>query len=332
MSNGGTFQALALTGGGYRGLFTAQVLQVLEGANEGKLIGERFDLVCGTSIGGIIALAVAFDVPMEKVVKVFLEEGERIFPQHGRRRFKPWDTFLHWRKPRYDAGRLREAVEHLLKGFKLEDARHPVAVPAVNVTTGQMQVFKSRYRQCFTRDLHFDAVDVALATAAAPTFFELAEVDGCLYADGGLYANAPDLIALHEAEQLSRDAGLPCEQRVLSIGTTTKNYSISFKAGRRFGIGDWMKDDRLFSMIISSQQQFVVNHMRHTLNNNYFRIDYEPSQAQAEDLGLDRATAPARNTMRALGQKVATDCLCDVKARGFLAHAPHLWNLPVDKT
>jgi patatin-like phospholipase/acyl hydrolase len=51
------FQALALTGGGYRGLFTARALQVIE-EHIKEPIGRRFDLVCGTSIGGIVALAV----------------------------------------------------------------------------------------------------------------------------------------------------------------------------------------------------------------------------------------------------------------------------------
>ena len=50
------FQALALTGGGYRGLFTARALQEMED-HVGEPIGRRFDLSYGTSIGGIIALA-----------------------------------------------------------------------------------------------------------------------------------------------------------------------------------------------------------------------------------------------------------------------------------
>src|SRR6185437_1286430 len=78
---GRQFHALALTGGGYRGLFTARALQVIEEHIQ-QPIGSRFDLICGTSIGGIIALAVAFEVPMNRVVKLFEEEGEHIFPPH----------------------------------------------------------------------------------------------------------------------------------------------------------------------------------------------------------------------------------------------------------
>lgn len=73
------FQALALTGGGYRGLFTARALQVME-EHIGEPIGRRFDLTYGTSIGGIIALAVAFEIPMKTVVDMFEKHGEDIFP------------------------------------------------------------------------------------------------------------------------------------------------------------------------------------------------------------------------------------------------------------
>lgn len=61
-------------------------------------------------------------------------------------------------------------------------------------------------------------------------------LSGNLYADGGLFANAPDLMAIHEAEHFF---GVPVEaQRLLSIGTTTKSYSVAFGAGRQFGIAD----------------------------------------------------------------------------------------------
>ncbi len=76
-------QALALTGGGYRGFSTARSLQVMEDSI-GVPLGRRFDLTCGTSIGGIIALAIAFEVPMREVVEVFERFGATIFPPHAK--------------------------------------------------------------------------------------------------------------------------------------------------------------------------------------------------------------------------------------------------------
>lgn len=318
------FQALSLTGGGYRGLFTARALQVIE-EHVGVPIGQRFDLTCGTSIGGIVALAVAFEVPMKKVVEVFEQHGAAIFPPHeppSSKVGKGWDLWQHARKPRYSTAPLREAITKLIdKNATLNDAKHAVAIPAVNVTQGKPQVFKTRHKAEWTRDWKFKAVDVALATAAAPTFFELAEVGGNLYADGGLFANAPDLVALHEAEHFF---SVPTDAiRILSIGTTTKSYSVSFGAGRQFGIADWMEDQRLFSVTISAQQQFVDQLIQHKLQDRYFRLDHEPSQEQAKDLGLDVATEAARKTLKALADKATTDVIGNY-LKVYLTHQPQL--------
>jgi patatin-like phospholipase/acyl hydrolase len=318
------FQALALTGGGYRGLFTAHALQIIE-EHCGTPIGRHFDLITGTSIGGIVALAAAFEIPMSKVVRTFEEYGETIFPAHSPRTSKigaGWDLWKHARKPRHSADTLRNAITEILPpDVTLKDALHPLAIPAVNVTQGRPQVFKTRHKAEWSRDWKHKAVDVAMATSAAPTYFELAEVDGNLYADGGLFANAPDLIAIHEAEHFF---GVHTDAiRLLSIGTTTKSYSISFGAGRRFGIADWMTENRLFSITIASQQQFVDQLVTHRLGNRYLRIDHEPSQEQSSDLGLNVATENARRTLKALASKAATDILGST-LMAYLAHTPTL--------
>lgn len=318
------FQSLSLTGGGFRGLFTARALQVIEEQTKNP-IGRYFDLVCGTSIGGIVALAVAFEVPMAKVVKVFEEEGLNIFPLHEppTSKFgKSIDIFKHRSKPRYSTEPLQAAITQLIdKDAKLGDALHPLAIPAVNVTQGRPQVFKTRHKAEWSRDWKLKAVDVALATSAAPTFFELAEVGGNLYADGGLFANAPDLVAIHEAEHFF---GVPvAAQRLLSVGTTTRSYSVSFGAGRQFGIADWMEDQRLFLVTISSQQQFVDQLVSHRMGERYFRLDHEPSQEQANDLGLDIATDVAKKTLTALAIKVTTDVL-GTRLVPYLSHQPQL--------
>ncbi|MFA6063620.1 MAG: CBASS cGAMP-activated phospholipase [Gallionella sp.] len=318
------FQALALTGGGFRGLFAAQALQCME-EHIGHPVGRHFDISCGTSIGGIVALAVAFEIPMKKVVEVFTAHGEEIFPSHKHPEGK-WqigcDLFKHRNKPRYSSTPLRDAIALLIpEDALLGDAIHPVAIPAVNVTEGRPQVFKTRHKSEWHRDWKLKAIDVALATSAAPTFFELAEVSGSLYSDGGLFANAPDLIACHEAEHYFN---VPIDAiRILSIGTTTKSYSISFNAGREFGVADWMQDARLFSVMISAQQQFVDQLMSHRLGDQYFRLDKEPSQEQASDLGLDVATPVAIQTLKALAAKATTDLIGN-RLDSYLAHTPQL--------
>lgn len=319
------FQALALTGGGFRGLFTARALQVIEDHINAP-IGRHFDLISGTSIGGIVALAAAFEVPMSKVVEVFKEDGLEIFPEEHRASTsafgKAVDLYKNKRNARYSTEPLRAAISKLIsKETILGDALHPIAIPAVNVTQGQPQVFKTRHKAEWQRDWRYKVLDIALATAAAPTFFELAEIGGNLYADGGLFANAPDLVAMHEAEYYFK---VPTEaQRVLSVGTTTKSYSLSHSSGRDYGLLDWMQDQRLFSVMISSQQQFVDQLISHRLGERYLRIDHEPSQEQAKDLGLDVASLAAQKTLVGLAEKAVTDII-GTGLRPYLNHKPQL--------
>lgn len=291
----------------------------------GHPIGRHFDISCGTSIGGIVALAIAFEVPMKKVVDVFTEFGGTIFPPHAPPKSKwqiGWDLFSHRNRPRYSSVPLRKAIASLIpEDAVLGDAIHPVAIPAVNVTEGRPQIFKTRHKPEWHRDWKLKVIDVALATSAAPTFFDLAEVSGSLYSDGGLFANAPDMIAVHEAEHYF---GVPVDVvRMLSIGTTTKSYSISFSAGREFGVADWMQEARLFSVMISAQQQFVDQLMAHRLGDRYLRLDKEPSQEQASDLGLDVATPVAIQTLKALATKATTDLIGN-RLDSYLAHTPQL--------
>lgn len=318
------FQALALTGGGYRGLFTARALQEMED-HIGEPIGRHFDLIYGTSIGGIIALAVAFEVPMSKVVSTFVEFGHEIFPPHT----PPTGTISqladlnrYRKKPRYRAEKLREVVAKLIpEDATLNDAKHACGIPAVNVTQGRPQVFKTRHKKEWTRDWKYKVIDVALATSAAPTFFELAQVGDDWYADGGLFANAPDLLALHEAENYF-DVPLKAF-RLLSVGTTTKSYSVSFSSGTQFGLQDWMQEARLFSVTISSQQQLVDQLMKHKLKDRYLRLDKEPSNEQAGDLGLDVATDAAKRTLQALAAKATSDIL-GTELQPYLKHIPQM--------
>jgi len=291
----------------------------------GEPIGRHFDLIAGTSIGGIVALAVAFEIPMSTVVQTFEKRGSDIFPPHDPPTGNigtALDLWRHARRPRYSAEVLRQSITEILPPeATLQDALHPLTIPAVNVTQGKPQIFKTRHKPEWMRDWKCKAVDVALATSAAPTYFELAEIDGDLYADGGLFANAPDLIAIHEAEHFF---GVPANSvRLLSVGATTKSYSISFGAGREFGVSDWMIENRLFSITIASQQQFVDQLVQHRLGERYLRIDHEPSQEQARDLGLDVATENARRTLKALARKTTTDLLGS-KLVPYLAHAPSL--------
>jgi patatin-like phospholipase/acyl hydrolase len=273
----------------------------------GRPIAQCFDLLAGTSVGGMIALALAAEVKAESIKHTFMEEGASIFSNRPAPRTSIGEFIDFCRsaiKSKYGAERLRDAAVSLLgKESTVGQLKHPVVIPVVNLTKGKPQVIKTDHHPDFKLDHKHLLVDVAMAASAAPTFFPVAEIGNELFADGGLYANSPDLIAFHEARTFFKVHA--DEVRMLSIGTTTSRFSFSHVGKRDLGIYQWRK--RLPYTIISSQQMDVGFIMKHVLGDNYIRIDAIQSKEQESDLGLDVATAEAQSTICGLADATYQD-------------------------
>lgn len=109
---------------------------------------------------------------------------------------------------------------------------------------------------------------------------------------------------------------------VMSIGTTTSKFSLPTSAGRNFGQRDWLKNSRLPSTIISSQQQLVDFMLKHQLGGRYLRFDEEPSAEQTSDLGMDLATESRRKTLLGMADGCYQALCNDERVIGMLAHKP----------
>jgi patatin-like phospholipase/acyl hydrolase len=72
------FQILALDGGGLRGIFSAAILAALEDDLQISAV-DHFDLIAGTSTGGIIALGLGLGLRPRQIVEFYAELGERVF-------------------------------------------------------------------------------------------------------------------------------------------------------------------------------------------------------------------------------------------------------------
>ena len=152
------FQVLALSGGGFRGLYTAKVIADVE-RDIGAPIASRFDLITGTSIGGILALALALEIPAQNIVDLFVGHGEEIFK-------KRWSLLGMVRAPYSPAPLSGLLSDSKLFGDRLLGAcKHPVIIPSLNYSTGEPVVFKTPHHTDFKRDHTHRIVDVALATS-----------------------------------------------------------------------------------------------------------------------------------------------------------------------
>lgn len=316
-----SFQILSLSGGGFLGLYSAAVLAELE-RTTGRPIASSCNLLAGTSVGGIVALGLAAGKAASEIQSAFEIHGQQIFskrppPTTSLGVFR--DVIRSAFSSKYAAAALRETIEAIVgRDTRIGELHHPVMVPAVNLTKGKPQVFKTPHHPDFRLDLNLRVVDVALATSAAPTYFPLAEIGDSLFADGGLYANSPDILALHEATHFFKaDEG---SVRILSIGTTTAQFSFGHSKTRNFGIAHWFRGQRLTQVIIASQQKSVDDMLRHRLAERYVRLDTTQSKEQERMLGLDVATNEAQKTIRALASATVQENINKPMLQEMLKH------------
>jgi patatin-like phospholipase/acyl hydrolase len=110
----------------------------------GRPLGQCFDLIAGTSVGGILAIGLALEVPADRMRDVFRVNGERIFSSRPRPRWGWLDARRSLLSPKYDGAELRRAITEMIgAGTTLADAKHRLLVPAVNMTKGSVQMFKT---------------------------------------------------------------------------------------------------------------------------------------------------------------------------------------------
>jgi patatin-like phospholipase/acyl hydrolase len=302
MSMVSPFQILALTGGGFRGLYTAQVMADIEN-DTGKPIAQSFDLLAGTSVGGILALAAACEIPMCKVVSLFTNHGAEIFKK--RNFFSSWGGYL---RSQYSSDGLEKLLSSsdIFGDRLLSDALHPVIVPSINFTKGFPVVFKTPHHPSLKRDHTLKLVDIALATSAAPAYFPRHVFDNQQFIDGGLCANNPALLALHEADYFF-EKPLECIN-MLSIGTLSAKLTVNPKANRNGGAIDWAMSRlrlkhyprNIIDITLSSQQQIMQQMAQHRLEKHggkFYVIDETLTAHSAAHVGLDQVSPWAIETL-----------------------------------
>lgn len=288
------YHVLALSGGGYRGLYSASILRELE-ETLGKPLAQHFDLICGTSAGGLLALGLAAEIPAADLQEMFEKDGSRIF---GSRTWWRRVTGFLTRAKHSNVG-LREVLTEKFGEQTIGHLRHRVLIPAVNYSTGKGQFFKTPHHPSFERDHQLTLVDVALATSAAPVYFPIVRIpDRGAFVDGGLVGNAPGFFGLHEIKTfIAADADGPVKIRVLAIGTMTNGATMPGKTNLDRGFYQWKES--LFNLVISAQESSVDYILKQILRNDYVSLDEKPTPDQSDDVRkLDSVTEGATNTLK----------------------------------
>ena len=300
------FRILALDGGGIRGVFTASFLATLEDLSE-RRIGDCFDLVVGTSTGGIIAIATAFGIPARTILDLYVERGPRIF---GR----PRGLGMLFR-PRYGNRHLQQALREVFGERSINDTRTPLCVPSYELTNSYPRLWKDEHAGNLLAWGDQPAWKVALATAAAPLYFPAVQVmPGDSHVDGGLYANNPVLLGIAEAV---RAFALPLDRiRVLSVGAGERAERIPYERARRMGVWRW-KTALYEHMLIGQSRSAHEVSRRLLLPGRYVRVNIPLEHAyRLDDVVAARALIEP-------GAQEARMRYADLEAP-FFARAAHL--------
>jgi hypothetical protein len=327
---GGDVRILCLNGGGARGLFTISVLAEIERIIEAKTsktgvkAGDYFDLIAGTSIGGILALGLASGKSARELEAVFRSHAPEIFPpQKFPKLFSGFRKKLRLaRRPLYDSAPLEKTIAEMVgKNTTFDDLNRRVIIPTVNLSTGKPQFFKTPHNPDFTRDGRLLLLDAAMATSAAPTYFAphyCKQLDA-YFADGGLIANNPALVGMYEVinDMKSDFPGVATSNiRILNIGTLGEEYSISpaaLSAHERHGyLGLWGMGERLVLTTMTANQLLHKSMLQRELrrcgvDKNYLYLDDSIPNEAASDITLDNASESSLSNLAGKGRQRATE-------------------------
>jgi len=272
------FQILALDGGGIKGLFSAAFLSKLE-EDLNTRITDHFDLIVGSSTGGIIALGLGLGLSPKDLVEFYFTKGPKIF-----QKIPLWTSLRNLFFAKY-SGKIIEDVFQEDKCFGdrlLGESKKRLVIPSYNINTNDVYVFKTAHHERFKSDYKVPAWKIARATCSAPTFFPVSKnIDSIRLIDGGVWANNPSMVGLFEAITILE---IPLEAvRIFSVGTTEelkKSPSFLDKFG---GWPFWIYTAT--ELIIEAQSVGISAQLKLLLKDNFVRVN---PKVPAKLFGLDK--------------------------------------------
>ena len=295
-------RVLSIDGGGIRGLIPALVLAEIEQRSQ-KRVFELFDLIAGTSTGGILACALCAPdpLPAEQLVGLYEEEGPHIFDLSVFQQIRSGKGLLD---EKYSATALDRALERFLSEKRLAEAKPDLLVPAYDMTEPGPFFFKSRKAREEGAD--FPLSVVARATSAAPTYFEAFPLPDQALVDGGVFANNPAMCAVAEVMRFQPTA----EIALLSLGTGQRTHKRTFADVKDWGLVEWAKP--ILDVVFDGASDAVHYQLEHTLDETrYWRLQVELTDANDD---LDDASDGNLRKLRAHAEQLIADSSADIDA------------------
>jgi uncharacterized protein len=266
------FKILSIDGGGIRGIYAAKFLAEMEFqlGKEGKKteLNNYFDLICGTSTGGIIALGLALGMSSDEIHSLYKDNASNIF---GRKKGKLLSLFYSSYQSNFLSDLLKERFSKFSEDgdTRIGHSKTRLCIPVYNGYDGRVSVLKTSHHKDLFRDYQYPAHDAALSTASAPLYFKPHSFEYVVKGskekntvtnniDGGVFANNPAFIGISEAINA---LAVPVQKlKVLSIGTGMKKFKEPYKK-KYWGTWYWAISGkrRIIELIFSSQSENIDN-------------------------------------------------------------------------
>ena len=322
MANNKLTRILSIDGGGIRGIIPGQILVSLENKlkeldnNPDARIADYFDLIAGTSTGGILTCMYLCPSLEDKnrpkftaqnAVDLYLDRGDEIFDISIWQKIKSAGGIAD---EKYSEKELEEALKDYLGDLKLSDLIKPCLITSYDIKKRKGHFFRS-HKAKIESQYNFLVREAARATSAAPTYFEVARAkadDMLVYPliDGGVFVNNPALCAYSEARGWNfgseKDKPKAAEMMILSIGTGGKEKSYEYKKAKDWGMVQWLQP--IIDIMMSGAADVVDYQLEQIYDavgkpDQYLRIDPDLYGA---DSAMDNASKENMDKLALAGE------------------------------
>lgn len=302
---------LSLDGGGIRGIIPATIMVEIEhrlqhmSGNPDARIADYFDMIAGTSTGGILTGLYLCPGPnnrpkftAEEALNLYLEHGKNIFQMEFLSKVAKMYVVFNEMYPKVH---IEQLLEQYFGNTELDELLRPCLITAYDVRNRKAHFFNSVDAKGGKNIYNYKLRDVCRATSAAPTYFEPAQVESLQGADytlidGGVFVNNPALAAYSEARTIrfSKEIGptkvdFPSAKNMLivSIGTGTVKKPYHYDKIKSAGLIAWLPI--VIDIMMSGNSETVDYHLKKMFNTlseadekDYYRLEPALQDASSE--------------------------------------------------
>jgi len=314
-----SIKVLTIDGGGIRGIIPAIILAEIQKRITLELF-QVFDLIAGTSTGGIIALGIGTKCnggrpysPAE-LLDLYVKNGPAIFKKNL---LTPERQVV---LPKYSPDALESVLEQFFKDVEFSTALTPLLISSYDLQ-GQIPFFFKSHRIAADPTFNWKLTEIARATSAAPTFFSPLHVtrgdkDYALV-DGGVFVNNPSMAAYAEARSLYPEA---TEVMIVSVGTGDRQDQITYSAAKDWGLLGWSR--QIVPVLMDSVSEAVDYEVRSIPGCTYYRLqvpDLQEASSEMDDVdgvNLGNLQSVANGYVSSISDVLVKICLALNEGRG----------------